>query len=277
VIGLILFVWRELSIAAPAVNLRVLRYKTLWAGSLYSIVLGVGLYGTTFVIPVFAQSILHFTATQTGELMIPGSLLMIVTMPLAGTLVNKVDARLLVGLGSLILVTMIVMLSKVNIHTSHESFFWPLMLRGWGLTFMFIPMSVATLSPIPKKDVPAAAGLYNLTRQIGGSIGIALLTFILDHRSAYHAQVLAQRISAFDPRTTMWLQQVSGYLQSRGYDTSAGQQAALKMLSGIVHQQALILSFEDVYLFVAALFICALPLLIFLGKGRAGVPAPDVH
>ncbi|MEZ5337444.1 MAG: DHA2 family efflux MFS transporter permease subunit [bacterium] len=282
VTALFAFVRHELRVANPAVNLRVLKYRPLWAGSLYSIVLGVGLYGTTFVIPVFTQNILHFTATQTGELMIPGSLIMIIFMPLAGILLSRLDARILVGTGSLILVGMILRLSHVNSETAAQFFFWPLMWRGMGLPLMFIPLSVATLGTIPKDDVSSAAGLYNLTRQIGGSLGIAVLTFILDRRFEFHYLRLSENVGAYDPAALQFLGGIQGFLQGRGYDMLQSQTAALKIVSGLVQQQAMVLSFEDVYLFVAALFVCALPLLLILGRGHAGnrrkdAPAPAGH
>lgn len=277
VVALLLFIRRELRIPHPAVNLRVLHHRPLWAGSLFSMVLGVGLYGTVFIIPVFTQTILHYTATQTGELMIPGSLMMALFMPIAGRLVSRFDARLIILVGALAMITMIYSLSHLNVNSSVESFFWPLMARGLGLSFMFIPLSVATLGGIPRQDVAASAGLYNLTRQIGGGVGIAVLTFILDHREAYHAQVLGAHLSAYDPGTNMFLGQMQGYLHSRGYDLQAGGQAALKMLSGLVHQQAMVLSFEDVYLCVAALFCASLLLLPLLGKGAAGRVSGSAH
>ncbi len=275
--ALCLFIWRELKVSHPAVNLRVLRYRSLVAGSLYSIVLGTGLYGSTFVIPLFTQTILHFTATQTGELMIPGSLAMIVFMPLAGALVNKVDARILVGIGSMILGGVMLALSAVNIHTSAHSFFWPLMFRGLGLTFMFIPLSVATLGGVPRHEVAAASGLYNLTRQIGGSIGIAVLTTLLDHRRAFHAFQLGSSVGAIDPATQQFLSQLQAYLQSRAFDSVSAEQAGLKIVNGMINQQALILAFQDVYVLVGSMFFCTLVLLFFLGKGAAGRRAADAH
>lgn len=275
--SLVLFIWRELTYAAPAVNLRVLRYRSLVAGSLYSIILGTGLYGSTFVIPLFTQTILHFTATQTGELMIPGSLMMIVFMPMAGALVNKVDARILVGCGSVIIGGVMLALSSVNIETSAHSFFWPLMFRGLGLTFMFIPLSVATLGGVPRAEVASASGLYNLTRQIGGSVGIAILTSLLDHRRAFHFARLTESIGTYDAKSQIFLQQIQGYLMSRGYDAPGSQTAGLKIAFGLIQQQALILSFQDVYIVVGTLFFLTLVLLLFLGKGAAGRLARDAH
>src|SRR5690606_8140020 len=153
----------------------------------------------------FTQNILHFTATQTGELMIPSALGMVVFMPLAGILVNRIDVRILVGTGSLILIGLIMQLSHVTSQTSAEFFFWPLMERGMGLPLMFIPLSVATLGTIPKQDVSSAAGLYNLTRQIGGSLGIALLTFILDRRFEFHFERLSESLGAYDPTAVQFM------------------------------------------------------------------------
>jgi DHA2 family multidrug resistance protein len=278
VIGMALFIWRELTALQPAVNLRVLRHRALAAGSIYSIILGTGLYGTVFVIPVFTQSILHYTATQTGELLIPGSLAMVVFMPLAGALVNKLDTRIIIGFGSIIMALVMFKLAEVNIDTSSFFFFWPLMFRGLALTCMFIPLSVATLGSVPRNEVAAASGLYNLTRQIGGSIGIAVLATFLDHRTQFHAQNIAAHVSAYDQRTRAFLQQIGSYAQQmHGYDAPRAAQLGIKLTQGLVMQQGAIMAFEDVYILVGAMFICSLGLLFFLGRGRAGQKLPDAH
>ena len=278
VVGMAGFIWRELTALQPAVNLRVLRHRALAAGSVYSIILGTGLYGTVFVIPVFTQNILHYTATQTGELLIPGSLAMIVFMPLAGALVNKVDTRIIIGIGSIIMALVMFKLSEVNIFTSSFSFFWPLMFRGLALTCMFIPLSVATLGSVPRNEVASASGLYNLTRQIGGSIGIAVLATFLDHRSSFHAQNIAARLTPYDFHTKAFMQQVAAYAQHyKGYDAPHSVLLSAKLLEGLIQQQGAILAFEDVYILVGTMFVCSLALLFFLGRGRAGQRLPDAH
>jgi DHA2 family multidrug resistance protein len=143
---------------------------------------------------------------------------------------------------------------------------------------MFIPLSVATLGSVPRNEVAAASGLYNLTRQIGGSIGIAVLATFLDHRTQFHAQNIAAHVSAYDQRTRAFLQQIGSYAQQmHGYDAPRAAQLGIKLTQGLVMQQGAIMAFEDVYILVGAMFICSLGLLFFLGRGRAGQKLPDAH
>lgn len=268
VVGFGLFVWRELASSAPAVDLRVLRHRSLAAGSIYAIVLGISLYGTIFVIPLFTQNILGFTAVQTGMLIIPGALSSGMIMPFIGRMMGKVDARLAVGTGSVIVGVAMFVLAQMNITSSAHSLFWPLLARGIGMGFMFIPLSVATLGSIPRKDIASAAAFFNLNRQLGGSIGIAMLATLLEQRQSFHYDRLREHLSQYSLGTQQYLSQMQGALMGRGYDAVSSQQAALKIASGMVHKQAMVLSFEDVYVLVGILFLASLPLVLFLGSGR---------
>jgi MFS transporter, DHA2 family, multidrug resistance protein len=267
VVGFGLFVWWELRNKLPAVDLRVLRHRSLAAGSLYSIVLGISLFGTIFVIPIFTQRVLGFTAVQSGELMIPGAVATAALMPVVGFFVSKFDARLSILMSNIVVGYSMFLLADVNINTSVHTLYLPLILRGAGMGFMFIPLSIATLGAIPKKDIPAASGFFNLTRQIGGSIGIAMLTTILDKRQVFHYDRLIENISTYNPAAVQYLAQVQAGIEAKGFDPITAQKMALGIADGTTHLHAMILSFEDIYLFVGSLFVIALPLIFFLGKG----------
>ena len=159
VVGLGLFLWRELKTELPAVDLRVLKHKELAAGSMYSVVMGITLFGTIFVIPLFTQNILGFSAIQSGELLIPGALASAVMMPFVGMALSRTDARLSITVSSFAVAISMFMLADMNIFSGYWSFFWPLLLRGLGMGFSFAPLSVATLGNLPKKDLPAGTGL----------------------------------------------------------------------------------------------------------------------
>lgn len=266
-IGLILFVWRELSIKRPAVDLRVLRYKALAAGSVYSIVLGICLYGTIFVIPLFTQHILKFTAVQTGMMLIPGALASAVFMPIVGALIGKIDARLAIGFGSVVVGFSMVLFSQITINSNIGSLFWPLVIRGAGMGFMFIPLSIATLGAIPRPDIPAASGFFNLTRQVGGSVGVALLATVLENRQVFHYDRLVENISLYNPNASSFLSQVESGMMGKGYDMTTAHQIAVSVAKGTTQVQAMILAFEDVYILVAWMFVFSIPLVFFLGRG----------
>ncbi|MFH1676110.1 MAG: DHA2 family efflux MFS transporter permease subunit [bacterium] len=277
VVGLGLFIWRELTVARPAVDLRVLRYRSLTAGSIYGIVLGICLFGTIFVIPMFTQRILGFTAVQTGEILIPGALASALLMPFVGAMMGKIDARLAIGFGSVIVGFSMYLLAGMNIDTGTTSIFWPLILRGAGMGFMFIPLSIATLGAIPKKDIPAASGVFNLTRQMGGSIGVAVLATILEKRQVFHYDRLVENVSLYNPVATQYLSSIEKAMMGKGFDSVSSQKLSVMMVDRVTHLHAMILSFEDVYLIVALLFIFSIPLVFFLGRGAKEKRPPGME
>ncbi len=287
-LGLGLFIWRELSIEHPAVDLRVLRHRSLAAGSAYSLVLGMGLYGVMFAVPIFVQDYLHFTATQSGLLLMPGALASAVMMIVMGRLSGRVDARVLIACGALMTVSTAMMLADINPSTSTSSLFWPLVLRGLGSVTMFLPLSLATLGDLPKRDVAAGAGFYNLTRQMGSSIGIALITTALAHREAIHRAILVEKVTPiggspatqahlFGPALSAHLQLYDFMFIFHSADPVRAQHQALMMIDQTINSQATLLSFADVFRYVAIAFFLTLPLLLLLGRGRNKAVAAAAH
>ena len=273
--AMVLFVWREMSVKHPAVDLRVLRYRPVAAGSLYSVVLGAGLYGVIFAVPVFAQNYLHFNAMQTGNLLGPGAITSAFAMILLAKLTKFIDPRVLVAIGGVLTALVAFQLSTITPQTGTKDLFWPLVLRGGSSVMMFLPLSLATLGPIPRRDVPAASGLYNLTRQLGGSFGIAIITTVLARRQAFHEGVLSEKVSLFTQATRERFEMLVAGFQSHTSSEFTAQQQALLALKGTIQAQAGVLSYADVFRYVAAAFLLTLPLLILLGRG--GKTAPDAH
>ena len=260
------FIWWELRTPAPAVDLTVLRHRSLAAGSLFSMVLGMGLYGTVFVVPIFAQSVLHYTATQTGLLMLPGALASAFTMGVLGKNAQRVDPRLLIAIGAAAMVITMLKLAQLSANTNDQSLFWPLIFRGVTTVTMFLPLSLATLGPLPREDVGAGSGFYNLTRQLGGSFGIAILTLVLDHQQDVHRAQLLLHLNGTNPILQQRLEAMTRWMGGRG-------DQALQLLSQQVDQQAALLAYADVFRLVAIVFLAALPLVLLLGKPAQPQPS----
>ncbi|MEE3715127.1 DHA2 family efflux MFS transporter permease subunit [Tumidithrix elongata RA019] len=275
--GLALFIWRELTTKAPAVDLRILRHRSLAAGSLYSGILGMGLYGALFAVPLFTQSVLGFTATQTGLLLAPGALASATVMILLGKLSNKIDPRLLIASGAIGTTLVMNQLATITPQTGTEELFMPLIWRGATTVLMFLPLSLATLGSLPKEAVSSGSGFYNLTRQLGGSIGIAILTTLLAQREAFHKSVLLAKLSPYNLETNERLDLLTGVFQQGGSDATTAHQQALASLENLVNQQAAVLSYADIFHFVGIVFLCSLPLILFLSKPRSGAKAPVAH
>lgn len=270
VVSLVLFVVRQLRSKHPVVDLRVLRYRSLWAGSILSVIIGMALYGAMFSVPIFASSVMHFTAQQVGLLMLPGALASAFTMPIASLLVRRVDPRALLAAGALILTGAVMWLGTLTPSTGSEDLLWPLLVRSFGTVFMFLPLSMAALGPVPKEDIAAATGFFSLTRQLGGSIGVALLSTILGTRSAFHRSVLVEHLSATDPNVQARVAAMTGSFASKGADVVTAKQRALTLLDGAARLQSSVLAFNDTFYLTGLLVLLSIPLVFLLGRPKTG-------
>ncbi len=266
VVGIALFIWQELRIAHPAVDLRVLRYRSLAAGSIISLAVGMGLYGTVFVVPVFAQTVLQFTATKTGLMLVPGALASAVAMFALAPLMKIFSPRLLIAAGCVITIGVMFAFAGLNPDTGSDQFYWPLIWRGFGTVVMFLPLSIATLGALPKKDVASGSGFFSLTRQLGGSIGIAAITTLVAKQQFVHRAQLVYDISDLNPAYPERLSGNTAYFNTTSGDPVAVQNQALTLIDHAVNTQAALLSYRDVFYFVALVFFLTLPLILLLGK-----------
>jgi DHA2 family multidrug resistance protein len=272
---LVAFVWRQLRSPHPIVDLKVLRYRSLWAGSILSVIVGISLYGALFAIPIFASLVMHQSSQQIGMMLLPGAFASAVAMPIAGKLLGKMDARALLVCGALILVLAIHQLAGLNPQTGSDDLFVPLLVRSFGTVCMFLPLSMATLGPIPKQDIASATGFYSLTRQLGGSVGVALLTTLLDRRQVFHRSVLIEHLGAGDPGTLDRVAALTHNFVAKGFGAAEAHARALALLDGAVNQQAAVLSFGDTFWATGALILISLPLVLLLGKSRGRAVAAD--
>jgi len=268
------FVAWELQQRQPAVDLRVLRHRSLAAGSAFSLVLGLGLYGTVFVVPIFAQSVLRYTATQTGMLMLPGAIASALTMAMLGKFINRFDPRWLIATGAGLMVVTMGQLATLSSDTGEDSLYWPLIFRGVTTVMMFLPLSLATLGPLPKQDVGAGSGFYNLTRQLGGSFGIAALTLVLDHQQVVHRTQLVAHLVVTRPELQHRLLQLQEWMQQLAPGGGRARDQALQLLSQEVDRQAALLAYADVFRLVGLVFLLAIPLVLFLERPQPQNPAP---
>jgi DHA2 family multidrug resistance protein len=271
VAGLVLFVARQLRSKAPVVDLRVLRYRSVWAGSVLSLVVGMALYGALFAVPLFAGGILRYTSQQVGLLLLPAAIASALAMPVAARLVARVDPRALIAAGALVMVSGLWMMTHLSPQTSGDDLYWPQIVRGFGTVFMFLPLQLAALGPVAKEEVAAASGFFNLTRQLGGSIGVALLTTLVDKREAFHGAVVAEKLAAGDPHTLDRLQTLTQAMLSKGAALADAQSRALALLDGIARQQAAVMAFGDTFGATTVLVLAALPLVLLLGKAQRGM------
>ena len=276
VVALACFVWQEFHVKHPAVDLRVLRYRSVAAGSVISLVVGMGLYGTIFVVPIFVQTVLQFTATKTGLMLMPGALASAVGSFALVPLGKILSPRMLIVTGCLMTIGVMFAFMGINPDTGYDQFYWPLIFRGFGIIIMFLPLSIATLGSLPKADMQSGSGFFGLTRQLGGSIGIAAITTLIAKQQFVHRSEIISNISDLNPAYPERLGAETSYFSTMSGDPVAAHNQALSLIDRSVDFQAIMLSYRDVFYFVALIFMLVLPLIFLLGKAPKSVSSPPV-
>jgi DHA2 family multidrug resistance protein len=274
VVGSALLVWRELTAERPAIDLRVLRHRQMWVGTVLGVMVSVSLFGSVFVLPVFLQGTLHMTAWQTGMIILPGALATAVSMAFSGKISRYLDARFLVASGSIFFFASMWMLSRITAQSGTGDFFWPLILRGLGLGVVFVPLTTLTLAGLDLKEIPQATGVSNFFRQLGASLGIALMATLLVHYTQESRAVLATHVSWYDVATRLRLDQLAHAFVARGADALTAQSRALAVVQGQVLQQVSVLAFSRLYLLSGLVLVLSMPLLLLLEKPRVGAGRP---
>ncbi|HUK21553.1 MAG TPA: DHA2 family efflux MFS transporter permease subunit [Gemmatimonadales bacterium] len=264
--ALVLFVWRELETEHPAVNLRILQNVSFSSATALGGVLGMALNGSLFLLPVFLQTLLGYSAMQSGIVMMPRSLAMAVLMPIGGRFYNRLGPRALVGSGLFVAGWGFYAMSRLTSDVGYWDLFWPQVWQGVGFSLIFVALSTAALSTIPKPRMTAATGLYNVVRQVMGSIGIAVAATTLSSATVRYREILAEDAGA--SRVAMpWLDRVAHSYMSRGADALTAHQQALGLLDRIITRQAGVLAYNHVFALAAALFVVGLPLALLLRRG----------
>lgn len=274
VIGITLFIFRELATDHPAVDLRVLRYPSMIGGSLYSVILGMGIYGIMFAIPVFAQDYLRYTALQSGLILVPGAIASAVAMVFYGKVAHHIPLRVVICGGALLTAATGISLMSLNPDSGAPQLFWPLVLRGLGGVLIFMPLSLATLGPLAKRDIAAGSGFFSLTRQLGSSIGIAAITTMLARKEAQHRAVLVNYITAYRQPALDRMRMLTNAFAAHGGDPALAHRNAYEIIDRMVNGQAALLSYRDIFFYVAVLFTVSLPLILLLG-GKSDAAAEE--
>src|ERR1700753_3663922 len=279
ILGLLLFIWRELSIEHPIVNFGIMRHRSFAVGMFTSFVLGFGLYGSVFVFPVFCQNLLGFNAQQTGELLFPGGLCTIMMMPFIGKMLNKgIPAQFMATIGMFLFFVFTNMLSHSTLETGEINVLIPLLIRGVGMALLFVPLTTLAIADLKGAEMGQGTGLNNMMRQLGGSFGIAALTTIIHIRQAKHRSDLLTNIN---PYNNAFLQRMSllehGFM-AKGKSALDATQMAYHAIEGAVVRQSLLLTYNDAYLLSGLIMLFSIPLLYLqpFKKGKVSVPT-DAH
>jgi DHA2 family multidrug resistance protein len=278
VLGLLLFIWREMSTDHPIVNFKIMRHRSFSVGMFTSFILGFGLYGSVFVFPVFCQNLLGFSPLQTGELLFPGGLCTIVMMPFVGIMLKKnIPAQFMATIGMFLFFVFCAMLSNSTLQSGTGDFFMPLMIRGVGMALLFVPLTTLAIQDLKGAEIGQGSGLNNMMRQLGGSFGIAALTTLIHVRQGFHRSNLLVNINEYNPAFT---DRFNGFVKSfmaKGYTYLDAKTLAAKAIEGTLTKQSLLLTYSDAYWVAGLILLCSIPLL-YLQKFKKNVVVPaDLH
>ena len=282
-VSLVSFIVRELTTEHPVVDLHVLKSGKLAIAASLTFVLGFALFATVFIVPVFTQRLLGYTALKTGMLFLPGAAVSVIFLPLMGRLLTKgFPPQFMVMIGFGIVALFALKLSGLNLEAQSSDFFWPIILRAIGLSLITIPLTQLAVSGLRPRDMPQGVALNNMMRQMGGSFGIAFINTFLDHRAAAHRLNLVSKLAIGDPATDSRLAQITHYMLSKGATAWEAPRRALGLLDALTQQQAFLLSYIDAFRFVGFLSLACVPIILFAGRPgslpkAAAAAAADAH
>lgn len=272
------FVWWELRVKNPVINVRLFLDRVVYNGVLLMGLLGFFLYALLFVLPVFVDHVFHYTATQTGVLFIPGSLLTMAMMPVIGKLmVSGVNPKKLIFVGITSIIVCQYLLTQLSPDSSQTDILHILYVRGFALAFLFVPINSAVISQFNGINMGQVSGLLNLFRQIGGSVGIALVGTLMASRGHQNYLDVVSNVSMLEPATQMtYYSSVSNFMTKMGVGFSDAHHAALKAIAGRVGTQVFMLNFIQLIWIIMIVFAFAyVPL--FLIKFRKKAQVVDSH
>jgi len=269
ILGFFFFIWREYSYKNPIVDLRVLKNGNLRVGTILSFLLGFGLYGSTFIIPLYTQSTLGWTAQQSGMLMIPAALTTAFMMPIIGKILQKgVPQQYLVAIGMAIFFGYSFWGYKIlTPDTGAPDFFWMLILRGMGLGLLFIPITALSLSTLKGQQIGQGAAFTGMMRQLGGSFGVALITTFLATQNIQHRSDLVSKLDVNNPLVHQRVMGLQNSFIAKGMTPDIALKSSYQSLDYVISKQASVLSYMDVFLYLGILFLVCVPVVLMV-KGN---------
>jgi DHA2 family multidrug resistance protein len=278
VFALVGFVVWELRSEEPIVNLRVLKNRNFAIGTALISVMGVVLYGSIALLPLFLQTLMGYPATASGMAVSPRGFGSILSMIIVGRLVGRVDGRWLIMFGFAVLAYSTWMLAGLNLDIAMSNVVWPNIISGCAMGFIFVPLTTMAMGTLPNEQVGNASGVYNLMRNTGGSIGIAAVTTFLSRGAQAHQNAIASHLTPYDPAFQERLRQITSALGFRGGASNAGTQQALASIYGVVLRQSMLQSFIDNFRLLAFMCLLCVPAGLLFKKVRArGGPSVAAH
>jgi len=270
IIGFI--VW-ELSIENPIVNLSILKYRSLSIAAVLTFITGMGMYTSIYLTPVVAQRLLGFTPTQSGLLLLPGSIVAVLALVITGKLLQKgVAPAFMILSGFLCFIYFNWSMSRISLETPAIDITVNLIFRAIGMALLTVPLSTLAVSSLEARDMPQGTSLNNMMRQLGGSFGISIINTYVARRVALHRMDLITNIKIENPAAVERINTYTHLFQQKGFGLPDAKQKAMQLIENVVVKQSFFSSYLDAYLLIGLFFAIVLPLLIFVAKRDKAKP-----
>ena len=266
IVSIVALIWVELTHRHPIINLRLFKNLSFSAGNLIMFVVGFALYSSIMLIPLFLQTLMGYSATDAGMVMAPGGVATLLTMPFVGAALAKRDGRKIVFVGLLIGAASMFIMQGLNLQGSFWNYTWPRIVLGVGLAMIFVPLTTVTLATISRTEMGNATGMFNLLRNIGGSVGIAMAATLLARYEQFYQTSLVANVNPYNP---VWQMRYAGLKQalvSKGVGITQSDTTALGMMYGAVRRQAGALAFNRIFFIIGLAFLVIIPLLLLLKR-----------
>ncbi|HLO49692.1 MAG TPA: MDR family MFS transporter [Kamptonema sp.] len=265
-----LFFWIELTRKRPFINLRLLTRRNFGLASIVNVSLGVGLYGSVYILPLYLGQIQQYNSMQIGEVIMWAGVPQLFIVPLVPKLMQRVDMRVMIGVG----VSLFAVSCFMNAYMTHDygidQLRWSQLVRAMGQPLIMVPLSTIATAGMEKQEAGSASGLFNMMRNMGGSMGIAALGTLLTRREQFHSNQLGDSVSLYDPETQERLNQMTQFFVSRGSDLTVARDQAIAAISNIVRREAYVMAFNDCFYFVGIALLLSGIAVIFFKKVKSG-------
>ncbi len=267
-VSLILFVIVELFAKQPIINLKIFKDLTFSTGTLVMFCTFFNLFGSIVLQPIYVQTLMGYTATLAGLVLAPGGFASMLTMPIVGKLLTKINPKGILFFGIIICAYSTHLMSKFTLSADFSSIVLPRLVLGIGMGLTVIPLMTLAFSNIKKEEMGNATAIYNFLRNLGGSVGVAFVTTMISRRAQFHQSHLVEHLTPFDPSYQIALQQSAQILQYRGLESSVSQHGGLSVIYHELLRQASMMSFNDAFHLISVLMISVLPLALLMKRGK---------
>ena len=278
-IGIIGWVITSFKEAHPFVNLRLYGQRNFLVATALSGVIGMGLYGSSFLLPLYLGQIAGYTPMQIGEVIMWAGLPQLFIMPFAAILSSKVDNRILCAFGLALFGISCLMNAHMDATTGYDQLFWSQVVRALGQPFIMLTLSQFAMQGIAAQDTASASSLFNMTRNLGGSVGIAMLATTLTNREHFHSAMIGESVSALSNATQLRLDQLTQTFIASGIDPATAAQKAIGVIDRLVRREAYVMAYNDGFMIMAVFLFACVGALLFADKVKApsGPGAAGAH